>query len=376
MRQKPKKLKNGWKVDFRYEKMRYRKRFSNHQEAIEYIQEITGIVPQAADPKVISSYLEEYHRWSEKIKGKKYSTVVTYRQMLGVFWDFCKLINIVNPADFTEQHMRQFQQYYFDNCPFCTNRHNRNYTDGKSTWNRYREAVSAFWNWGAKFYPKQFLENPATADDLKIKVDQKPPKYLTNSEINTILSYFDSLPKPGIYPAFFRTLLYTGMRLGEVRGLKWDMVNLDENTITLEITKSKHGRIVPISPTLKPWVEAMHIHDDQVYVFGDIDPAYHEKRYWQELRRCTVTMGLRSCRIHDFRHTFTKALLESSVDLPTAQKILGHRDIRTTLRYAQYFCLDSAKDAVASISFVDPSQSSTDSVDNPLTTIDHALTTP
>ena len=44
--------------------------------------------------------------------------------------------------------------------------------------------------------------------------------------------------------------------------------------------------------------------------------------------------GLENCTLHVLRHTFASNLMMSGVDLGTVQKLMGHKDIKTTMRYA------------------------------------------
>ena len=53
--------------------------------------------------------------------------------------------------------------------------------------------------------------------------------------------------------------------------------------------------------------------------------------YWKRLRRQSGVTGL---RFHDLRHDFASKLLRATGNLRLVQKALGHRDIKTTTRYA------------------------------------------
>ena len=58
--------------------------------------------------------------------------------------------------------------------------------------------------------------------------------------------------------------------------------------------------------------------------------------------------GLRDMRFHDLRHTFISHLVMEGVDLTTVQKLAGHRDIKTTMRYA-HLAPDHLRSAVEKI---------------------------
>jgi len=345
----PVRCNNGWAVNFREASgRRHRKRFDTKRQAQAYINStLERDEPRANSKYTLATFVEEYHRWSELVRQKRATTVAGYRQMIGTFLTFCEGRNVMTVDDLTPQLMRQYQAWWFKSYPFGGRPVDRRVSNGAATWEKYRQALAAWWYWGIENYPDLFPPNAATSKSLKVPTDHKAPSYMTDTEIAAILKYFDTRNNPGIYPAFYRTLLHTGMRLSECIGLQWDDVDLECSTITLKKTKTKYPRTIPIAPVLKPWLETQLRAEDQAYVFGHLEPAYSDKRYWQELRQCTLTMGLRNLRIHDFRHTFTKKLLESGVEMVTVQKLLGHQDIRTTAKYAQFFSLDRARDAVA-----------------------------
>jgi site-specific recombinase XerD len=53
-------------------------------------------------------------------------------------------------------------------------------------------------------------------------------------------------------------------------------------------------------------------------------------------------------RFHDLRHTFATRLVQAGIDLYQVTKLLGHKDISTTQRYAHY-CSESLKDGVRTL---------------------------
>ncbi|MBU1913169.1 MAG: site-specific integrase [Candidatus Omnitrophica bacterium] len=74
-------------------------------------------------------------------------------------------------------------------------------------------------------------------------------------------------------------------------------------------------------------------HTESPYVFCDKDgKPYHDirKSFWTALKKS----GILNFRFHDLRHTFASQLVMSGVDINTVRELLGHKDIRMTLRYS------------------------------------------
>ncbi len=181
------------------------------------------------------------------------------------------------------------------------------------------------------------------------------------------------------YPVF-AVMLGTGMRVGEVTGLRWCDVDFDKNTISVNHTlvnysqgngkgnvfavnppKTKSGiRTIPMLPEVrqallqeKQYQEDFEItckaringYTDFIFVnrFGEpqhqgtlnkaikriIRDCNDEVLSNNELNDNTVLLPNFSC--HILRHTFTTRLCESETNVKTIQVVLGHSDIRTTL---------------------------------------------
>lgn len=130
--------------------------------------------------------------------------------------------------------------------------------------------------------------------------------------------------------------LNTGMRRGEVFGLRWADVNLSAKTITVagEGAKTSETRHIPLNAealaTLEGWKEQA---SGTAYAFpGEEDkPMTDVKTAWLELLKNAGIVGF---RWHDMRHDFASRLVMAGVPLNTVRDLLGHADLKMTLRYA------------------------------------------
>jgi integrase len=152
--------------------------------------------------------------------------------------------------------------------------------------------------------------------------------------------------------ALYATAIYTGMRAGEIAGLLWPDVDLDRRLITVQRsfdgpTKADDVRYVPIVDALLPILREWRLRHPGRLVFTNRDGAMHGKsgRIFQEvLHRVIKRAGLpdverggklvRYIHFHDLRHTFASHWVMKGGDLFKLQKILGHKTVQMTLRYA------------------------------------------
>lgn len=140
--------------------------------------------------------------------------------------------------------------------------------------------------------------------------------------------------------------LNTGLRRGDLFGLKWVHVHLDRRQIVKVIEKTSHARrkagkkpehaILPLSS------EAVAIltqcerqrHSTSPYVFtsprsgGRLDNI--KKAFEAILEKAKIT----DFRFHDVRHTFASRLVMAGVDINTVRELMTHADIKMTLVYA------------------------------------------
>lgn len=131
--------------------------------------------------------------------------------------------------------------------------------------------------------------------------------------------------------------LHTGLRQGELFHLCWDAVDLERRNITIHGDKAKSGntRHLPLNTTalaaLTSWKEQQA--DINGYAFPSVDgkPFDNVNKSWHKVLE---EAKINNFRWHDLRHHFASKLVMAGVDLNTVRELLGHSDIKMTLRYA------------------------------------------
>jgi integrase len=164
--------------------------------------------------------------------------------------------------------------------------------------------------------------------------------YLTSEELNRLLLASDEVERGEMV----RLAARTGMRLGELLGLRWKDVDFDARVVRIantvvrgkeKGTKSSRTRYVPLASDLVERLRALPVAEK--YVFSNSEGA--PLTAWQAytiLKRCRRKAGVRDVKWHALRHTFASLLAQAGVPLFTIQKFLGHSTVMMTERYAHF----------------------------------------
>ncbi|MCP4449333.1 MAG: site-specific integrase [Myxococcales bacterium] len=149
--------------------------------------------------------------------------------------------------------------------------------------------------------------------------------------------------------------LKTGLRLGELRALQWDDVDLVAGRLVVRhsawkqhLGTPKNGRTreAPLSAqTVKRLRAHRHLRGDFVFCRMDGAMLTKEQCKWPLWRACKRA-GLRRVGWHPLRHTFASHLVMRGVPLKAVQELMGHSTIEMTMRYS-HLSPDVRSDAVA-----------------------------
>ena len=128
-----------------------------------------------------------------------------------------------------------------------------------------------------------------------------------------------------------RLLLLTGCRKGEIMRLRWSEVRGD----ALELADSKTGpRKVPLNSQARR-ILGRQPRGENPFVFPSPLDASRPRgdllRLWYRVRR---EAGIEDVRLHDLRHTHASHAVMNGVPVPVVSRMLGHSNVRMTLRYA------------------------------------------
>lgn len=198
--------------------------------------------------------------------------------------------------------------------------------------------------------------NPARGVGLPRKVSREHV-YLTHLQV-------DSLARAsGRYAPLIRVLAYTGLRWGEVSGLRVGDVDLGRRRLSVSVNavlvggkivlgtpKTHKRRVVPFPAFLTASLAALCLdRDDNSVLFPDksgnhlMTPTVRENSWFD---RALNAADLRPMTIHDLRHTAASLAVSSGANVKAVQRMLGHASAAMTLdTYSDLF--DDDLDIVA-----------------------------
>jgi len=167
--------------------------------------------------------------------------------------------------------------------------------------------------------------------------------------------------------------LTTGVRIGEICGLKWGDINFETKTIRIQRTvqrivvnhdgkldrgkntklhigsaKTKtSNRTIPLDNDVVKIAKSLNniVSNDNYIVSNSAKPI--DSRVFREYqKRLFAKLNLPKLRFHDIRHTFATICIQNKVDIKTVSSILGHSDVSITLNTYTHPSIDDKRSAI------------------------------
>lgn len=168
--------------------------------------------------------------------------------------------------------------------------------------------------------------------------------------------------------------LYTGMRIGEICGLKWTDVDFAERIIYVRRTivripdENSHthrtqlieerpkteesNRMIPMAAKLYDYLYQLSSTSRSAYVVNYhgrcVEPRTVNYRY----KKVLVGTGLEDYHFHALRHTFATRCVENGVDIASVSRLLGHSSIKMTLDTYTDSMMEKRREAVQKLDYL------------------------
>ena len=218
---------------------------------------------------------------------------------------------------------------------------------------RIRTALSPIFSTAVK--KELLLKNPVTNATTPAG-EEKERLYLDAEQCKELMTFLDEFSNPQM-PRVIKTLIYTGMRVGELTALHWEEVDLDRAMITVKYnlyrldgeyrlstpkTKSS-ARVIALPPQLVEVLREQKVWQDERRkavgsrwlergaVFTGSYGEYMNKNYINlQFKQLLAKHNFPDIHIHDLRHANASLLINMGVPVKVISEHLGHRDTRTT----------------------------------------------
>lgn len=268
-------------------------------------------------PAVISSENKQaLRKFQQQLVLKSYSPS-TIRTYTNEFMQFLQVIKNVSAPDFTVPRIKDYLQYCFEKLKLSENTLNSRLN-------------------GLKFYFEQVLGKEKFF--WEIPRPKKPlllPNVLGENEIARLFNSISNIK----HKAILFTAYSAGLRVSEVTALKIKHVDSDRMQLLIKSAKGKKDRYVGLSPIvldiLRSYLKKCKVRP-LVYVFEGAEPgiAYSDRSAQKVFQMAKEKARIqKDISFHGLRHSFATHLLEKGIDVKFIQELLGHFDIKTTMRY-------------------------------------------
>lgn len=255
---------------------------------------------------------------------KSYS-ISTQRTYMGEMEQFLQHIKKHPAESFTVQRLKDYLQY-------C-------YSTLKLTENTIHSRMNAM-----KFYYEQVLKRDKFFWEIpRPKKRTILPKVISEEKIIKALFGVENIK----HKTILVTAYSAGLRVSEVISLKITDIDSDRMQIAIRGAKGKKDRMATLSLyALQLLREYVTLYKPKSYLFeGQYKETHYSSRSAQTIFNNAIT-GLNlpeSISFHSLRHSYATHLLENGTDIKYIQDLLGHSDIKTTLRYTHVSIKSLAK---------------------------------
>jgi site-specific recombinase XerD len=251
---------------------------------------------------------------TDQLKMKRYSenTIKVYKEQIIKFFNYYP---DTEPANLTDENVKEYILFLI--------------RKKKISFSYQKQVISAI-----KFYFEKILrrETKKYYFDMPRKQEEKLPVVLSKNEVKKIIDCTYNLK----HKTILSTIYSAGLRLSEVVNLKIADIDSDRKLIYVRGGKGKKDRTTLLADELLRLLRKYFQQYKPVYwLFEGKSRKRYAKRSVQNIFKSSLQKANinKNASVHTLRHSFATHLLEGGEDLRYIQKILGHKNIKTTEIY-------------------------------------------
>ncbi|HEX5038125.1 MAG TPA: site-specific tyrosine recombinase/integron integrase [bacterium] len=187
-----------------------------------------------------------------------------------------------------------------------------------------------------RYLLRQGVVEASPAEGLTLpKLPKKLPRFLVQEEAGRVVESGPSRPRER---AILELLYGTGIRVGELTGLVFKNVDMEEGWIRVR-GKGNKERVVPMGgkalAALADYIKERGSQDGPLFAGAKGAPVT-ERTIQRLVKRTAAKAGIvKRTTPHTLRHSYATHLLEAGADLRGIQELLGHGNLSTTQKYTQ-----------------------------------------
>lgn len=271
---------------------------------------------QALTDRLSAQNIEALRQFKQQLILKSYSrsTIKTYSNE---FVQFLQTIRKMPANEFTTARIKDYLQYCFEKL--------------KLSENTLHSRMNAL-----KFYYEQVLNKEKFFWEIpRPKKPLQLPKFFNQDEIAAIIKAAANLKHKVLL-----MLAYSGgLRVSEVVTIKTCNIDSKRMSIFIENAKGKKDRVVTLSPVLlimlREYWKAYNPKKNGYLFAGQFEGEPYSTRSLQMVLTAAKKKAgiIKPGSVHALRHSFATHLLDKGTDVTMIMKLLGHNDLKTTLRY-------------------------------------------
>jgi integrase/recombinase XerD len=296
-----------------------------------------ALIGPADDPASLYHQMREFLVWLRERNFSEH-TIENRETYLGYFIAWCDERGLTRPTEITRPILERYQRHLY------LHRKKNGEPLSVSSQTTRMVPIRAWFRWLIR--ARRILSNPAADLDLPRMEYRLPKAILSAEEAERILAVPDLATAAGLRDRAILEVLYsTGMRRGEVIGLKLGDLDAERGTVMIRQGKGHKDRMIPIGARALAWVARYRdevrpslrlAEDDGTLFLTQQGERMGTNRLTQMVRDTIRASGVEkqgSC--HLFRHTCATLMLEGGADVRFIQALLGHAKLDTTTIYTQ-----------------------------------------
>lgn len=305
---------------------------------------------------------KKYEEWKE-MQYKKQTQIVNDTTTFGELMDYyCENVLMVNSKyqittreQYKEAYCRYLKTNAITSIPIrelqssdIQNFYNKTNTS-KTSMTKLHCFTKGFFTWASSNNYCNSILDSVVVPDKNIKKQNDDIVYWTEEEIKQIM---ESEPNYKYKPLLIFAL-YSGMRISELLGLKWDDIYNDIIHVRRQYCrghwknpKNEEKRDIPMHKKIKEYVNEADHKYELVFASDDGEPLIYTT-VMNNICRFYKRNKIPHKKFHAYRATFCTNLCRKDVPIQTIAKLAGHKSIEVTAQYYAAISIDEKTDAIS-----------------------------